>query len=420
MSVLIKQARLFCQGSPLDGQSKDIFIEGGTIRAIANELHPAATYVIDQPGVCVSLGWADLFAHFTDPGLEHRETLASGAAAAAAGGFTDVLVLPNTQPSVHNKAQVGYIVQKAVGLPVNLHPIGAVSKNVEGKELAEMYDMYQAGAKAFSDGIHALQPAGVLLKALQYLLAFDGTLLQLPDDKSIGANGLINEGIVSTQLGLPGKPAIAEELMIARDIELLRYTGSRLHLTGISSEKGIQLVTKAKAEGLRITCSVTPLHLCFCDEDLRGYDTNLKLNPPLRTRTDMMALRQAVQEGWVDCLASHHLPQHGDAKDCEFEYASHGATALQTMLGAALLAGIAPERFVQMQTVGVRTAVGLSMPELKEGAPACLTIFNPNGQSTLNDVNNASQSKNSPFYNQPLPGKVLGIVNGQNELIHAE
>jgi len=420
MSVLIKQARIVCQGSPYHEQSKDILIEDGIITAIANEINTAATYVINDSGVCVSLGWADIFAHFADPGFEYRETITSGAAAAAAGGFTDVLVLPNTNPALHNKSQIGYVVQKATGLPVNVHPIGAVTKNAEGKELAEMYDMQQAGAIAFSDGTNAIQSPGIVLKALQYLKACNGTLIQLPDDKSIGTQGLINEGIVSTQLGLPGKPAIAEELMIARDIELLRYTHSRLHITGVSTQKGIALINQAKQEGLAITCSVTPLHLCFCDEDLTDYDTNLKLNPPLRTRTDMMALRQAVQDGLVDCIASHHLPQHSDAKDCEFEYAAHGATALQTVFASALAAGITPERFVALQTTGSRAAIGLPQPQLQEGATACLTLFNPKASFELNDNNNHSLSKNSPFYNKVLQGRVLGIINGKKQMLYAQ
>lgn len=420
MSVLIKQAHIICQGSPYNEQSKDIFIEDGLIKAIGNNIESAANYVINQPGVCVSLGWADIFAHFTDPGLEYRETILSGAAAAAAGGFTDVLVLPNTNPVVHNKSQVGYVVQKATGLPVNIYPIGAISKNAEGKELSEIYDMRQAGALAFSDGINAIQSPGILLKALQYIKAFDGTVLQLPDDKSIAAQGLINEGIISTQLGLPGKPALAEELMIARDIELLRYTNSRLHITGISTQKSVELVAKAKAEGLQVTCSVTPLHLCFCDEDLTTYDTNLKLNPPLRTAADREALRKAVQEGLVDCIASHHLPQHSDAKDCEFEYAAYGATALQTVFAAALSAGISIQQFVHMQTQGARAAVGLPQQQLQEGATACLTLFDPSAPFELNDSTNCSLSKNSPFYNKILQGRVLGIINGKKQTLYAQ
>ncbi len=235
MTVLIKQATIICDNSPFNGTTKDIFIENGIINSIADHIPSDADLVIDRPGLCISTGWIDIFANFCDPGFEYKETLETGAKAAAAGGFTDVMILPNTNPCVHNKSQVEYIIQRTASYPVNLLPIGAVTKNNEGKELAEMYDMRDSGAVAFSDGVNALQSPGILLKALQYVQAFGGTIIQLPDDKTIGTHGLINEGITSTQLGLPGKPAIAEELMIARDIELLRYTGSRLHITGVST-----------------------------------------------------------------------------------------------------------------------------------------------------------------------------------------
>jgi dihydroorotase len=419
MSVLIKQARIICQGSPHNGQIKDIFVENGTIKSIADNISTGGTYVINEKAVCVSIGWMDVFAQFGDPGFEYRETIESGTAAAAAGGFTDVLLLPNTNPAIHNKSQVGYVLQKAAASPVTVHPAGAITKNAEGKELAEMYDMRQAGATAFSDGTRSIQSPGLLLKALQYVQAFDGTIIQLPDDKTIGTSGLMNEGITSTQLGLPGKPAIAEELMIARDIELLRYTGSKLHITGISTQKGIELVRAAKAEGLQISCSVTPYHLCFCEEDMVSYDTNLKLNPPLRNRTNMLALRKAVADGQVDCLASHHQPEHSDAKECEFEYAAPGMIGLQTVFASAMAAGITAEQFVSMQTAAARTLFGLEIPKLEEGAAACITIFSPAVEAVFTKTNNRSLSANSPFFNKPMNGRVYGIVNGLNEILYA-
>jgi dihydroorotase len=419
MSVLIKQARIICQGSALNGQIKDIFVENGIIQSIGDNITTGSSYVINEEKVCVSIGWMDIFAQFGDPGFEYRETIESGAAAAAAGGFTDVLVMPNCSPVVHNKSMVGYILQKAATLPVTIHPAGAITKNNEGKELAEMYDMRQAGAAAFTDGSRSIQSPGLLLKALQYVKAFEGTIIQLPDDKTIGTNGLMNEGITSTQLGLPGKPSIAEELMVARDIELLRYTGSKLHITGISTQKTVELIAAAKKEGLNITCSATPYHIYFCEEDLVTYDTNLKVNPPLRTRADMMALRKAYSEGLVDCMASHHQPEHSDAKDCEFEYAAPGMIGLQTAFASAITAGISVENFVAMQTTAARTVFGLPLPELKEGAAACITIFNPEALSSFSKENNQSLSANSPFFNQPLKGRIAGIINGRNEIIYA-
>ena len=212
----------------------------------------------------------------------------SGANAAAAGGFTEVMLIPNTQPVVSNKSQVEYIIQKSKTLPVTIHPIGAITKYAEGKELSEMFDMFHSGAVAFSDGTNPVQSSGILQKALEYILPVNGTIIQLPEDKSIGAHGLMNEGAMSTKLGLQGKPALSEELMIARDIEILRYTNSKIHFTGISTEKSVELIAEAKKENLSVSCSVTPYHLFFSDEDLNDYDTNLKVNPPFGQKTTAM------------------------------------------------------------------------------------------------------------------------------------
>ena len=239
MKLLIKKARIVDPSSPFNGQIIDIFIDNGIISQLGNELTLQADKEINIEGLHVSPGWMDVFANFGDPGYEFKETLETGAAAAAAGGYTDVMVIPNTNPCVHNKSNVEYITQKSKTLPVTIHPIGAITKNSEGKELAEMYDMRASGAIAFSDGINSVQSSGLLLKALQYVKTFEGTLLQIPDDKNINAHGLMNEGIMSTQLGLPGKPAMAEELIVARDIKLARYAESKLHFTGVSSKKSL-------------------------------------------------------------------------------------------------------------------------------------------------------------------------------------
>ena len=359
----------------------------------------------------------DLFADFGDPGFEYTENIESGAKAAVAGGFTDVMLVPNTSPVADSKSQIDYIIQKAKQAAVNIHPIAAITKKTEGKELAEMYEMKQTGALAFSDGIHPVQNAGLLLKALQYVKTVDGTVIQVPDDISIGANGLMNEGLISTQMGLPGKPAMAEELMVARDIKLTRYADSKLHFTGVSSPKSMEYIKRAKEGGINVSCSITPYQVFFCDEDLQQYDTNLKLNPPLRNRTDMMAMRKALLDGNIDCIASHHLPQHWDAKTCEFEYAKPGMISLETMFAAVITVGMAAEDFVQMQTVNARMLFGLPVPEIKEGEMACLTLFNPAAEFVFTEEMIRSKSKNSPFTGKKLKGKVTGIINkGQVQL----
>ncbi|MDQ6890406.1 MAG: dihydroorotase, partial [Bacteroidota bacterium] len=234
MKVLLKGV-IITSSSPHTALPTDILIENGIITKIDKKINISADQIIQKENLHVSAGWMDCFANFCDPGNEHKETLETGANAAAAGGYSEVMLIPNTHPSVHNKSQVEYIVQRSKNLPVTIHPIGAITKHTEGKELGEMYDMHNSGAIAFSDGINSLQSSGIMLKALEYLKAIDGTIIQLPDDKNIATHGLMNEGIISIQLGLPGKPAISEEILIARDIELLKYTDSKIHFTGIST-----------------------------------------------------------------------------------------------------------------------------------------------------------------------------------------
>ena len=415
MSVLIKQATIVCKGSSLNGQCKDLLIQNGIITAIADSINQPAERVIEEPGLHISIGWMDSFAHFCDPGFEYRETIESGTKAAATGGFTAILLLPNTNPVVSTKSQVEYITQKASSAGVKVYPIGAITKNAAGKELAEMYDMANSGAIAFSDGLNSIQDGSLLLKALQYVKTIDGTVIQLPDDKTIGSNGLMNEGIISTQLGLPGKPAMAEEIMVARDIELANYAASKLHFTGISSTKSIELIRAAKEAGINISCSVTPYHLFFTDDDLQQYDTNLKVNPPIRTKLDRQNLIQGLLDGTIDFIASHHLPQNYDAKVCEFEYAKNGMIGLESLFGVVWT--LVNEQwsiaeFIETLSVSPRKTFGLPIPEIKEGTTATLTLFNPTTKYTFEENNILSNCKNSAFIGKQLMGKVIGIING--------
>ncbi|MFN0081642.1 MAG: dihydroorotase [Ferruginibacter sp.] len=411
MNVLVKKATIVCSSSPFHLQVKDILIIDGLIKEISDSITGENTQTISGNNLHISLGWLDVFADFAEPGNEYRETLETGANAAAAGGFTDVMLMPDTTPTVASKAQISFLIERAKALPIHIHPIGAVTKNSDGKELTEMYDMYAGGAVAFSDGRKAIQQSGILLKALQYVSAKNAVIIQIADDKSISEGSLMNEGIMSTKLGLPGNPAIAEELMIARDIALLRYTDSHLHITGVSTKKAIDLINEAKKEGLQLTCSVTPFHLYFSDEDLVDYETNLKVNPPLRTKEDVAALIDALRNGDIDCIASHHTPQCLDDKVCEFEYAKNGMVTLQTLYGT--LNGLLndPELLVKMFTETNREIFKLPIPTFETGTEASLTLFEPNTTYIFNEKDILSKSKNCPFIGKQMNGKVVGIIN---------
>ncbi len=417
MKILIEQAHIVDRISPHNGKVADIVVENGRIISIGNT--PAETISADRivrsSGLHVSPGWVDVFAHFCDPGYEYKETLETGAAAAATGGFTDVFVLPNTRPVVDTKSQVEYIRRASATLPVRIWPLGAVTRGLEGKDLAEMYDMRNSGAVAFSDGTGPVQSAGLLLKGLQYVKAFDGVIIQLPDDRTVGASGLINEGVVSTRLGLPGKPMMAEELMVSRDIELVRYTGSKLHFTGISSPRSLENIRQAKAAGLQVSCSVTPHHLFFTDADLLDYDTNLKVFPPLRDDLSAVALRKAVSEGLVDSIASHHFPQEFDSKIVEFEYARPGMSSLETVYAVlrTKLPELSASQTVDLLSHRPRNIFGLEDASIREGNDATLTFFDPGGTTLLEANTMRSRSKNNPFLGKRLEGLVIGILNGE-------
>ncbi len=416
MNVLLKKVTIISASSAFHKQVKDILIIDGIIQKINDDINAADVQVLMGNNLHASIGWMDIFADFAEPGYEHRETLQTGVNAAAAGGFTDVMLVPNTNPVIGSKSSVEFLIQRAADFAVNIYPIAAVTKNAEGNELAEMYDMHASGALAFSDGKNSIQQSGIILKALQYVAAKNAVIIQVPDDKSISDGGLMNEGIISTRLGLPGKPALAEEIMIARDIALLRYTNSRLHITGVSTKKGLNIIAAAKKEGLQVTCSVTPYHVVFCDNELESYDTNLKLNPPLRTQEDRDAICAALFDGTIDTIASHHSPQHADDKMCEFEYAKNGMIGLQTLFALINKAANNMEDIVKMLTENARSIFGITIPFIKEAEKACLTIFEPDVEYIFEEGMNKSLSKNSAFTGREMKGKVIGIIN-KNKMV---
>ncbi len=411
MQLLLKKVTILSPTSKYHLKKKDILIKNGLIEKIADSINEKVKTVIDEKNVYVSIGFMDLFADFCEPGYEHNDTIATGMKASLAGGFTDVCLLPNTNPIIQNRSTIESIKSKSD--LVNLHPLGAVSKNTEGKDLAEMYDMKQGGAIAFTDGKKTIQDAGLLLKALQYIKTFDGVIIEIPENTSISKHGLMHEGIASTKLGMPGKPAISEYIAIQQSLELVSYTNSKIHFTGISTKKSIELIKQAKKQGLQVTCSVTPYHLLYTDADLETYDSLYKVNPPLRTDEDRKALLKAVEDGVVDSIASHHFPQDWDSKTKEFEYAKNGMITLQTMLPSLLKASskITLEKWISLLTEKPREILSLPMPIIEEKQPACLTVFNPTEKWNFNTTNNESLSANSPLLNSEMIGKIICVIN---------
>lgn len=414
MQVLIRQAKIADPGSDFHDKVVDILVEDGVIKDIAPSLKTKADKVIEAEELNVSPGWTDIFADYREPGFEHKETIASGLAAAAAGGFTHVFTAPNTSPAADTKSVIEFLLQKSRGHAVSLHPLGAVSQQVEGKNLAEMLDMHSHGAVAFTDGWKPLQHSNLMLKALEYVKAFDGTIIQIPVETSLSSGGLMHEGPVSTKLGMPGIPTLSETLIIHRDIELARYTDSKLHISGVSSAEGVDMIRKAKAQGVKVTCSVTPYHLALTDEALDTYSSFYKVSPPLRSEADRQALIKGLKDGTIDCIASHHRPQEWDAKEKEFEYAADGMNIQEIAFAivwnaAGKKAGL--ERIIDAFTTAPARIFGLETSGIKKGNKASLTLFSTSAVTHLQEGDVKSASRNNPFIGQELMGKVLGIIN---------
>lgn len=401
--------------SPFHDKLVDIFIDKGIIQAIDHKLELVAQTILEMDGLCISAGWTDVFADYGEPGYEHKETIHSGLASAAAGGFTTVFTVPNTLPVTSSKSMVQYQLKQAEGHVVQIHPLGAISKDAEGKTLAELLDMHAHGAIAFSDGWKPVQQANLMLKALEYAKAFDGTLVQIPSDATLTTGGLMHEGPESTRLGMPGIPVLAETLQLYRDIELLRYTGSRLHVTGVSAAASVAMIRNAKKDGLDISCSVTPYHLVYNDTILRSYNSLYKVMPPLRSEEDRLALVAGLADGTIDCIASHHRPQEWDAKAKEFEYASEGMNVQELAFVAVydrLKGLVAEERIIDALSARPAALFGLNKAGVNKGASADLTLFSFTGTTSKPLLH--SRSANNPFSGHTLAGKVLAVIKNDN------
>ncbi len=370
---------------------------------------------IDCQNAFVSVGWCDMRAFVPEPGMEYRETLCSAAKAAALGGFTQVAILPNTQPTIENKENIYFLEQENKKSKVEFFAIAALTHKAEGQEMTQMYDLHKAGAVAFSDGLKNISHTGVLLRALQYTQAFDGLVMQLASDKIL-SNGHMHEGIISTKLGLKGLPSIAEEMMIQRDLEILRYTGGKIHFSTISTARSVDLIRKAKQEGLKVTCDIAAYQLSFLDEDLAKdafiFDTFLKVFPPLRTQDDKNALLEGLKDNTIDVIVSNHIPHDEEAKKLEFDLAAFGMINFQTAFAAIRKQTekyLSIEELIQKITINPRKILKIEQPKIKEGEKANLTVFYPNEEWKFTKEINISKSKNSPFINlgNNLKGKVL-------------
>jgi dihydroorotase len=412
MKLLFKQATILDIRSEYHLTQQDILISHGSIVNIEKSLTvPEATQIIAEE-LFICPGFIDVFSHFNDPGFEQKETLQTGALAAQKGGYTSVMTVPNTNPIVDNKAGVEYLIQQSKNLPIHILPIGAVSSGTDGNSLTEMIEMHHCGAVAFSDGLQAVDNASLLVKALQYIKNFDGVLIQIPADKDFGTTGLVNESALSTQLGLPGIPAIAEETRVARDIELCAYTHSNLHITGISTAKSVELIKKAKERNIPVTCSVTPYHLLLTEREINGYNTHAKVYPPLRSNTDVLALQKALKEGIIDCIAAHHFPQETDAKQCEFATAKFGMSTLEHCFKAiASVPGISPIHLYHVFSNNVRQIFKLPYIPIAVGNSCDATAFTLKGEQPVNTKDFISKNANSAFIGKTLTGSIKATIN---------
>jgi dihydroorotase len=417
MKLLIQQATVHSPASDFHQQIVDILVDNGFIINIGKQLHADDAAIITAQNLQVSDGFVDVYAQMGEPGLEQKETLASGTAAAQKGGYTEVLLVPNTLPCVDNKSAVVYLKNLGETLPVKILPIGAITIGTSGAALCEMIEMHDAGAVAFGEGMHCLQNASLMVKALQYIKKFEGTLIQMPFDASLTANGFMNEGIQAHRMGVLGIPAMAEELMVARDIELCSYTNSKLHLTGISTAKSVALVKAAKQAGVNITCSATPYHALLTDAAVDGYNTAAKVNPPLRTADDVAAIQAALLDGTIDHIASHHSPHEIDAKQCEFANAQYGMSTIEHCFNAvATIPNISAARVASLLSSNVRNIFGLNTA-IKVGAAANITAFTLDHESTIAANNMLSAGKNTAFDGAIVKGKILATIYNNHNYI---
>ena len=410
-SYLLKSVTIINPLCAFHEQITDVLIVDGLIAAIGADINEKDVDVINCAGQYLSPGFFDLNVNFGEPGFEAKEDIETGCEAASAGGFTGLAIMPNTQPAIHSKAEVSFIVNQSRGNLVNVFPVGCISQQREGKELAEMFDMQQSGAIAFSDGNMAVADAGLMSRALLYAKGFDALIYSYAEDANIAAKGKMNEGAMSTYLGMKGNPSIAEELMVVRDLYLAEYNDAKIHFTTISTSRSVDLIRKAKAKGIEVTCDVAIHHLLLSEDVLIDFDSNYKVKPPLRTSDDVQALLDGLKDGTIDAIVSQHTPHEIEFKDVEFEIAAYGIIGLQTVLPLALKVDLTLNQLVEKLAINPRNILGLTTPKFELGEKANLILIDSEAKWTYNQLSNRSKSSNSPFLSQEMKGKVTFICN---------
>lgn len=418
MALLLKGARVVDPQVNLD-KVVDVLVRDGRVVEVGEGLSLAKGVEVDLSGKVLMPGFIDIHVHFRDPGQEYKEDIESGSRAAVRGGFTAVATMPNTSPIIDKAALVTY--QKAVADQVNmvrLYPMGAITKGLQGKELAEIGDMHRAGAVAFTDDGHGLASARMARTAMEYIKQFGACYSEHCEDYDLSGGGVVNEGAVSTRLGIAGYPAEAEEIMIDRDIALARLTGCRVHFQHVSTARGARAVCRAQEEGLDVTCEVTPHHLFLCEDDITNvYDTNFKMNPPLRTREDMLALQEMVAAGQIACVATDHAPHAPHEKAIEFENAPNGIIGLESavplMLDRLVNTGaMSLSRLVEVMSINPRKVIGVEEVTVSPGSVADFTVVDLDREFTLTPEMLESKARNTPFLGVTGKGCVTDVFLG--------
>ncbi len=417
-ALLLKGGRVIDPASDIDRVS-DVLIQDGMVTAVDAGARTDGARVIDCAGKVVAPGFIDLHVHLREPGHEYKEDIASGARAAAAGGFTTICCMPNTNPPNDNRSVTELIVRRArEAAVVRVHPVGAISKGLKGESLAEMAEMKDAGIVAVSDDGMPVMNADLMRRALEYARTFGLCVVQHAEDKQLSAGGVMNEGPAATRAGLRGQPPAAESVMVARDLELVAWTGARYHVAHISTAAAVRAVREAKRRGLPVTAEATPHHLTLTDVACCGYDTSTKVAPPLRGEEDRQAVREALADGTIDCIATDHAPHAAQEKDLEYDQAAFGMVGLETALGLGLKLVddkvLTLPMLIRRLTVGAAKVFGLVGGTLKKGAPADVTVFDPEARAVVAPDQFRSKSRNSPFRGWELRGRVTHtIVGGQ-------